>query len=356
MQYTQIVSKAKQHYEAGISFVLFALPGEKLLKAAFQNEANAFTTKSFIDKSFVMAPFGFDGELLQIPFSEASFFEVPLPATPTIKNATPPLDEEDADKKRYMEMVQKAISKIKSGVAQKIVLSREKRLTLSNFSIEQLCEELFKRHKNAFRYIWYHPTSGLWCGATPEVLLETEGLNFKTMALAGTQKVNDQKMLHWSGKERREQQWVTDAIIKSLENRTSVLKVSKTQTHVAGNIAHLRTDVSGVLNTTRATLTEITNALHPTPAVCGTPRTAALKFIQQHEGYNRSYYTGFLGPVCEAQRCSKLFVNLRCMSISDQTATLYAGGGITVDSVAEDEWEETHNKLATMAKVIQPLL
>ena len=73
----------------------------------------------------------------------------------------------------------------------------------------------------------------------------------------------------------------------------------------------------------------------------------ALSFIQQHEGYDREFYSGYLGPVNVGNK-THLFVNLRCMKIQNNVATLYAGGGITEDSEPEKEWQETEMKCQTM--------
>ena len=91
--------------------------------------------------------------------------------------------------------------------------------------------------------------------------------------------------------------------------------------------------------------------LHPTSAVCGMPKMAALEFIQSHENYDREFYSGFLGPV-NVENETNLFVNLRCTKIQNRTATLYAGGGITEDSIPEKEWQETELKCQTMLAVL----
>ena len=82
------------------------------------------------------------------------------------------------------------------------------------------------------------------------------------------------------------------------------------------------------------------------------PLEPALKFLKEHEGYDRQYYAGYLGPV-NFNNQTNLFVNLRCMQLQDQTAILYAGAGITVDSDPHEEWIETEMKLNTLLKVIQ---
>jgi isochorismate synthase len=76
----------------------------------------------------------------------------------------------------------------------------------------------------------------------------------------------------------------------------------------------------------------------------------------ENENYDRTFYSGFLGElnsgVTTDSVSSDLFVNLRCMQISDQKAYLYMGCGITKDSIPEKEWEESSNKSATMKKIL----
>jgi len=134
------------------------------------------------------------------------------------------------------------------------------------------------------------------------------------------------------------------------------LKVSNPYTYRAGSLLHLRTDITGILKRGKATLTNIAAALHPTPAVCGSPQKFAKEFILQNEGYNREFYTGFLGPVNENGASASLMVNLRCMKIENNTARIFVGGGITIGSQPAGEWQETQNKMQTMLQVLAPML
>jgi isochorismate synthase len=138
----------------------------------------------------------------------------------------------------------------------------------------------------------------------------------------------------------------------------------------AGNLWHIKTSVSGSMDHT--CLKEIVDALHPTPAVCGLPKNAAKEFILKNEGYERQFYTGFLGELNlkedvrrpstrknqenRAYRTIKnrtsLFVNLRCMQLSGNTVNVYVGGGITNRSVPEKEWQETLDKSSTMLNIV----
>ena len=96
---------------------------------------------------------------------------------------------------------------------------------------------------------------------------------------------------------------------------------------------------------------DVLKLLHPTPAVCGLPKEEAYRFILANEGYDRSYYSGFIGWL-DPNGTTDLYVNLRCMNISPTTFTLYAGGGLLAASRLEDEWQETEDKLDTMRRLI----
>jgi isochorismate synthase len=93
------------------------------------------------------------------------------------------------------------------------------------------------------------------------------------------------------------------------------------------------------------------NLLHPTSAVCGMPLEPSMQFLREHEGYDRRYYAGYLGPVNIGQDI-ELFVNLRCMQIAGTKAVLFAGAGVTIDSIPDKEWSETEMKFNTLLNVI----
>ena len=86
--------------------------------------------------------------------------------------------------------------------------------------------------------------------------------------------------------------------------------------------------------------------------VCGIPKEAAKDFILSHEGIDRSYYSGFIGPL-NINNETHLYVSLRCMQIMDNCCRLYAGGGLLSESKKESEWQETEAKLQTMLQLLQ---
>ncbi|MDC8001596.1 isochorismate synthase [Aequorivita todarodis] len=355
MDYKLLTEKISKHYSKKLPFVVFSLPESNSLNAFFQKDAKQITIEKLTENGFVFAPFDSketsffipekDSESLQCEFIKHNVEVMPVA-----------IPKETEGKDGYVKLLGKAVETIKKRAANKIVISRKKDFKLKDFSIEKLTERLFSIYPTAFRYIWYHPKTGLWCGATPETLVQIENNSFKTMALAGTQPITNRTPVYWGPKEMDEQQLVTDSIIDSLQRVTAVLKVSKPHTHQAGSLLHLRTDITGILKNGKATLTTIATALHPTPAVCGSPKKFSKEFILKNEGYNREFYTGFLGPILENGQSASLMVNLRCMKIEGNSARVFVGGGITIGSQPEDEWNETQNKMQTMLQVLQPML
>lgn len=91
--------------------------------------------------------------------------------------------------------------------------------------------------------------------------------------------------------------------------------------------------------------------LHPTSAVCGTPKQEAIDFISATESHDRSMYSGYLGPV-NLSNATHLFVNLRTVEIKENHAVFYAGCGITEDSDPAKEWQETQMKCQTLQRIL----
>lgn len=355
MDFASLLNKINSQFNKHLPFVLYSLPEEKTVKVCLQNDSVLYDMESYLDDCFVLAPFDYQDKAYCIPSDKGEVLTVNYTEI-KIKHQEYEIKENPLKKEKYCKTLNNAIRTIKSRNATKIVISRKKDFKLEKFDLSQLINRLLNLYPMAFRYIWYHPETGLWCGASPEVLVQTEGQSFTTMALAGTQKYRENINPSWNHKEIEEQQIVVDAITTSLQKVTSVLKISKTYNHRAASLVHLRTDIMGILKKGKTTLSTITSTLHPTPAVCGTPQKFVKNYILKNESYNREFYTGFLGPVCEKESCSKLFVNLRCMKIEGNIASLYVGGGITIASEPESEWEETEHKLQTMLQVIEPML
>lgn len=350
-----LLAKIPEYFNRNLPFVVYRKPNKTIVSSFFMEDDSIKYVKDFKEKGFVFASFNSEEKAILFPLENALIFseEVQIDIKTVSKNK---FLEENTSKEKHISVVEKAIKEIQNSTLQKVVISREELLKISKIDVLEIYKKLLISYKNAFVYVWFHPKVGLWFGATPETLLLASKKSFKTMSLAGTQVYKDNKTPIWKSKELEEQQLVTDFIEDQLKDISSNLIIDKTETVKAGNLLHLRTKVSGLLNN-NASLEKLIRALHPTPAVCGLPRTMAKDFIIQNENYNRSFYTGFLGELNLDKTNSKLentqlFVNLRCMKIKHNLVSIFVGGGITKDSNAAKEWEETVSKTLTIKRVL----
>lgn len=228
----------------------------------------------------------------------------------------------------------------------KAIFSRIKKV---NFDIEisDFFNRLCEKYPEAFVYLISSPLFGTWIGASPEVLIVSNGQIAKTMALAGTIASNENNS--WGEKEKTEQNLVNDFILDQL-NQLKVLnlKVEKQKEVQAGPVKHLKSTFEFEL--TNNSPIKIAETLHPTPAVSGFPQKEALELIEKSEKHARKLYAGMIGWI--DNKSTHIYVNLRCAEIINDNAFLYLGGGYTKDSNIEDEWNETENKAKTLLNVM----
>lgn len=154
----------------------------------------------------------------------------------------------------------------------------------------------------------------------------------------------------WDEKNRKEQDYVASYIRRQLLSLGIHSTENGPYPAYAGALSHLKTDFRFSLKDNKG-LGDLLKVLHPTPAVCGLPKEEAYRFILQNEGYDRRYYSGFIGWLDPEGR-TDIYVNLRCMHIEDEQLTLYAGGGLLASSELNDEWLETEKKLQTIKRLI----
>ena len=263
------------------------------------------------------------------------------------------------EKGHFLQLVDKGIQAIEAGTLEKIVAARTKMSPLPNeFDLGKTLAKLLSRYPHSFVNFFHLPGIGTWMGASPEVLIETKGDYFYTMSLAGTQPAqgdNPLKSAAWTQKEIEEQALVSRYIVDCFKTiRLREYEEHGPKTVLAGNLLHLRSDFR--VNTQTTGFSNLGSVmlglLHPTSAVCGMPRKEALAFLNTEEGWDRNFYAGFLGPVGIEQETS-IYVNLRTASLGKEHALLYAGAGVTEDSVPEKEWEETELKCQIIGKFIQ---
>lgn len=258
----------------------------------------------------------------------------------------------------YKHLVELSLRKIEFGTLEKIVPSRFKDINLPQtfdplYSFDQLCE----KHPMAMVSLVSSTETGTWLGATPELLVSVGDNKFKTVALAGTLPYSPDinlKSVAWTQKEIEEQALVCRYIINCFKKiRLREYDEHGPKTTVAGNVMHLKTEYEvDMLATNFPQLGSVMlKLLHPTSAVCGMPLENSLAFLKEHEGYDREYYSGYLGPV-NVKKESNIYVNLRCMQLFKNAIRIYAGAGVTADSVSDLEWNETEIKMLNLQTII----
>jgi isochorismate synthase len=350
-----LLDKVTLYFQKQLPFVVYAKPNDVVLHGIFQNDdrLNVFENQS----GFVFASF-YNETNIVFPISESEVLKEEINFE--FEEEFVQIDYESVEKARisFESLVKQGIYEIENGTFEKVVLSRKIEVSLSVDFVKSY-QNLLKKYPTAFRYLWYHPKVGMWMGATPEQLAKIKNNSFETVALAGTQVFSE--TVSWLEKETVEQQLVTDYIKSKSENLVESLKISKPYTQKAGNLVHLKSDISGNLKQDVSEI-DVINALHPTSAVCGMPLESARNFLLENEKYNRKYYAGFLGEF-QMQEQTDLFVNLRCceiipnvtlsgVEVSSGKAVIYVGCGITKDSQADKEFIETENKAKTILSIL----
>jgi menaquinone-specific isochorismate synthase len=263
-------------------------------------------------------------------------------------------DSETKSESEWKEKVSTAVGRIKDGSLAKVVLARD--LT---FTSEREIDPRPILHKLASEY----PTTWTYCvdgfvGATPELLLRLSRGMLTSRVLAGTiSKTGDDSKdlalaasLARSSKDLAEHEYAVRSVAEAFEPFCASINVpdSPFVLHLA-NVMHLATDVTGAIAETLAHVDAFTilEKLHPSAAVCGTPRPAAAELITEIEGMSRGRYAGPIGWI-DAAGDGELGIALRGGEIKGNTIRIFAGCGIVEESDPDVELAETKAKFAPM--------
>lgn len=251
----------------------------------------------------------------------------------------------------WLEAVADAVRAIRGGGLTKVVLARDLAVwSTAPFDARLLARRLAER----FADCWTFAVNGL-VGATPELLLRRRGDEVTSLVLAGSagrdaDRGRDAALgaaLLDSAKDRDEHAQSVASVVDVLAPRTHDLRVDAQPWLLRlANIQHLATAVQGRL-TSPAGVLDLVGALHPTAAVCGTPRGEALARIRALERFSRGRYGGPVGWV-DAGGDGELGIALRCAELDGTRARLFAGAGIVAESLPEAELEETRIKFRAM--------
>ncbi|MBC7525009.1 MAG: isochorismate synthase [Flavobacterium sp.] len=352
---SELFKKVKNHYKKELPFVVYCKPNSNKIIALFQKTNELKLLNECNDSGFALV--SFDNEKRYIIPENCSdiYYEKVVNSDFIISKKIDSISNPNA-KTSFEKLVEKGIADIQNGNLEKVVLSREIIVNLANIDIEIIFKSLVLHYKTAFNYCFYHPKIGFWIGATPEQFLKINQNKISTVALAGTQLLDEKQEVVWKKKEIKEQKIVTEYITENLKKHTQTISISEPYNFKAGNLIHIKTDVEATI-TDEKSIDLIIQDLHPTPAVCGFPKQKAKKFILENENYDREFYAGYLGEWNKdfetfKEHQTDLFVNLRCMKIENKEIKIFVGCGITAESIPENEYFETVNKSKTMLEII----
>ncbi len=342
--------------EQDACFAIFRLPDETSPRFVMQTSGTPTLTGDLDalngQQGFVIAPFRISVEtpaiVIRPDCRDLAMVEASLVKKQPGKRKN--VKHKNIDKGEYAQLFQQFHQPLTDGMITKLVLSRSKTIARKKgFSPGHAFFMAAERYNHACVFLFHTPQSGTWLGSTPEILLSGANTSWQTMALAGTRYPHS-GAVSWDDKNLREQHLVTSYLLHQLSSFQITPEINGPYTSKAGNLAHLRTDFNFSLPD-ESKIGTLLKALHPTPAVSGLPKEGAFQFILDHEGYDRRYYTGFLGML-EPMGETSIYVNLRCMEIGKSSLTLFAGSGLISSSNCRDEWKETEKKLETMASIV----
>jgi isochorismate synthase len=356
------------HYQPGAT--LFASPRTRLIGRGVK----ALAPPSAKEAMRMLRESACPGDVLMgaLPFSDgapARLFipnriEVYSPATPgavapAARHRRPHAVRMQPTADTYRANVERALACIRATGMEKVVLSRSLSIDV-RIDLAALLQRLAIR--NPIGYTFAIDLAGTdaprrtLIGASPELLLSRRGGKVVSHPLAGSiPRCADPKedrrradRLLQSSKDLHEHALVTEAVALAMRPYCKSVWVPPRPSLLSTpTMWHLGTEVRGELADPATSSLELALALHPTPAVCGHPASAARDFIGQVEGFERGYFAGLVGW-CDASGDGEWAVTLRCAEVGDNDATLYAGAGIVEGSVPADELLETSAKLRTM--------
>ncbi|MBK6776079.1 MAG: chorismate-binding protein [Flavobacteriales bacterium] len=352
----------------GLTFAAFRLPGgpvqlwvqhdvvvEQVSPELLAKLKERFAIAPFrSDKGQVMAlrpdlriTFGGDErDLTNLNRCVGSGSEVPLFDQPNMRSMA---------REQFDAAITEAKTRITDGSLEKVVLARTIEQRCATGLLPWLFADALEQRPMALVALVHTHITGTWLGASPERLLHADGDRVSADALAGTMPAANApgRPEDWGEKEREEQAMVARSVLNTfIDAGLEQLNARGPEQLSAGPVVHLRSSINARL--AGRSLAGLATALHPTPAVCGVPREAALEFITQHEPQDRQLYAGFWGPWQTAGR-TDLFVNIRCLHAVGDRAIIHVGAGITAGSVAEKEWNETEHKARTWTQAIDVL-
>ncbi len=260
-------------------------------------------------------------------------------------------------------LVADAVSAIRGGALEKVVVARAVRAVAPDaFDVVAALRALRARYPDCYVFGYWAEGGAAdgaadraaFVGASPERLVRVDGERVRATSLAGSAPRgpgdDGGAALLASAKDRAEHAIVRGALVGALgELCDGVEAATEPSVRALANVYHLQTDVRGRLRAGRSVF-DLVARLHPTPAVGGSPRPAALRFLAEREGLDRGWYAGPVGWVGRAG--GEFAVALRSGLVRGAEAWLFAGCGIVADSDPAREYDESRAKLRAMEQAL----
>jgi isochorismate synthase len=263
----------------------------------------------------------------------------------------------------YVRIVADAIAEIRLGALDKVVLART--LVRGPIATSAVLRGLVDRFPACATFA-FGVGNRAFIGASPERLVTLDGREVSTVALAGTTGTGTDdasdatlaaEMLA-SPKIRSEHQFVVDDITARLATLGLVGETpDEPEIMRLARVQHLRTPITARVERRAGGVSDmdvlrVANVLHPSPAVGGTPSDPAVRWLRQHEDFDRGWYAAPVGW-CDLDGNGELRVALRSALVDESQVTLFSGAGIVADSTPEDELAETSVKLRALLDVME---
>lgn len=339
---------ARECVDRLIPFALFSLPGEDGYRFMACSEVGKISANQEPkhDGELVIKPFLPESETLLI---RKEYGEDNLPSCLIGFTDEDEAPFESVSRTDYIEYVDKVISHLQAAGG-KIVMSRLLAVDSKSHPVD-VAAAYFAKHPHAFRYLYYTPQTGIWLGASPELLLEVDNLSrtVRSMALAGTK--CDDCTSQWDDKNTEEHQFVVTHILKCFRDSGLAPELHRVDDVKFGPVSHIAHSIEaqGSVDPYR-----FLDLMSPTPALLGTPSDVALRVITELEKTPRGCYGGWVAYDTDSRFTAH--VNLRCAKVrksgTGYSYGIYVGGGITSKSDSGEEWRETEHKASSLLGVI----
>lgn len=277
----------------------------------------------------------------------------------SISQIKPNLLSQSSDQQSWQQLIQNALIAMQKKQFAKVVLAQEMIFQLNKplNAFDFLAASRLVNH-HCYHFILAETADNIFLGASPECLYQRSANHFHTEALAGTAPIGEtaqqqQKYQSWllqDPKNLEENQFVVDDICHRLAPYCTEINIEKVQLRQLRKVQHLCHPIHATL-AVEYTDWEPLFAIHPTAAVAGYPKQAAMDFITHNEPFKRNWYAGAIGVI--SQNFAELCVGLRSAKVTNTQLHLFAGAGIVKESKADEEWLEIERKMSGLLSLFE---